>query len=92
MSTVVINSTQLENKISDVLGATFVRATDMSDGCGSKFEIIIVSERFAGIPLVSQHRLVHGAIDEERKSIHALTLKTVTPETWEKIRDQYTKI
>lgn len=64
---------KIRNSIADV---TFVKAVDLSDGCGSKFEVEVVSSEFAGKPLLQQHRLVHKAIEEERKSIHALTLKT----------------
>jgi acid stress-induced BolA-like protein IbaG/YrbA len=37
---------------------------------------------FGGKPLLAQHRLVHKIIEEERKEIHALTLKTLTPGAW----------
>ena len=58
---------------------TFVKAIDLSDGCGSKFEIEIIAEEFRNKPLLQQHRLVHKSIEEERKTIHALTLKTKVP-------------
>mmetsp|Transcript_11082 Transcript_11082/g.15280 ORF Transcript_11082/g.15280 Transcript_11082/m.15280 type:complete len:80 (-) Transcript_11082:74-313(-) len=68
----------LESKIKTSLeGVQSIKVTDLSDGCGSKFEIEIVAEEFIGKPLLAQHRLVHKAIEEERKSIHALTLKTI---------------
>lgn len=37
---------------------------------------------FEGKPLLAQHRLIHKIIEEERKEIHALTLKTMTPVAW----------
>mmetsp|Transcript_20266 Transcript_20266/g.20385 ORF Transcript_20266/g.20385 Transcript_20266/m.20385 type:complete len:105 (-) Transcript_20266:50-364(-) len=85
----IVSVSQLESKISIALNPLFVRATDLSDGCGSKFQIVIVSECFTGKPLLAQHRLVHTAIEEERKRIHALTLKTITPVNWEKLKDEY---
>jgi len=40
-----------------------------------------VSAAFAGKSLIERHRLVFGALSEEMKGpIHALTLKTKTPE------------
>lgn len=41
----VYTEADLENKIKAVLGesCSHVKATDESDGCGSKFEIVIVS-------------------------------------------------
>ena len=76
----VITAEELEAKIREGLThVEFVKAVDMSDGCGAKFEIEIVSEDFRGKPLLAQHRLVHKAISEEREHIHALTLKTKAP-------------
>ena len=76
----VITEELLETKIKENLdGVEFVKATDQSDGCGGKFEIEIISSAFKGKPLLQQHRLVHKAIEEERKEIHALTLKTKAP-------------
>lgn len=73
----VVSAEALEEKIKTSLsGVLFVKAVDVSDGCGSKFELEVVSSEFAGKPLLVQHRLVNRAIEEERKSIHALTLKT----------------
>ena len=79
-NSIVITPEQLEHKIqSTIVGVSFVKAVDLSDGCGAKFEIEIVAEEFKGKALLQQHRLVHKAIEEERKSIHALTLKTKAP-------------
>jgi acid stress-induced BolA-like protein IbaG/YrbA len=76
----IITCDQLEQKIQQNLsGVSFVKAVDLTDGCGGKFEIEIVSEEFRGKPLLAQHRLVHKAIEEERKHIHALSLKTKAP-------------
>eukprot|EP01033_Poteriospumella_lacustris_P012097 gene12097-8647_t len=80
MSDTGITPERLEEKLrAGLVGVQSVKATDLSDGCGAKFEIEIVAEDFAGKPLLQQHRLVHKAIEEERKVIHALTLKTKAP-------------
>ncbi len=71
---------QLEAKIRNGLTSVeYVKAVDESSGCGAKFEIEIVSADFQGKPLLAQHRLIHKILEEERKSIHALTLKTRAP-------------
>jgi stress-induced morphogen len=76
-SIVVVTPAQLEAKLRASLNdVVFVRAEDLSDGCGAKFEIEIVSADFAGKPLLAQHRMVHKVLEEERQHIHALTLKT----------------
>jgi BolA protein len=57
---------------------------DFSDaGCsGAKIEITLVAPEFEGKPLLQCHRLVRKVLEEERKSIHALVLKTIPPSKW----------
>ncbi len=75
-----ITAEMLEAKLNAGLSSVeYIKAVDQSDGCGSKFEIEIISSDFIGKPLLAQHRLVHKIIEEERQSIHALTLKTRAP-------------
>ncbi len=77
---VVITAEVLEAKIASSLqGVHLVKACDLSDGCGAKYEIEVICEEFKGKPLIAQHRMIHKAIEEERKHIHALTLKTKAP-------------
>ncbi|RYH05135.1 BolA family transcriptional regulator [archaeon] len=72
-----ITAELLESKVRESIpNVEYVKAVDLSDGCGSKFEIEVVSSEFAGKPLLAQHRLVHKAIEKERQTIHALTVKT----------------
>lgn len=51
---------------------------------GVHFEAIVISADFAGKSLLQQHRLVYAALGErmQREEIHALSLKTFTPEAW----------
>lgn len=52
-------------------------------GDGAHFEAIIVSPAFAGLPRVRRHQLVYGALgDRMREEIHALSMKTLSPEEW----------
>ncbi len=53
-------------------------------GTGDHFEARVVSARFQGLPLVRQHQLVYGALDEKLATgeLHALALKTFTPDQW----------
>ena len=53
---------------------------DLSDGCGGKFDAVIVSKKFEGLALLARHRLVNEVLKEELKTIHAFTQKTLTPE------------
>ena len=57
------------------------------DGDGTNFEAVIVSDTFNGKTLLERHKLVYNALGEAMKEkIHALSLKTYTPEQWEKIK------
>lgn len=67
---------------------SFQEVIDDSDGCGGKFNAIIVSELFAGKSLLQRHRLVNTALSEELKTIHAFSQKTFTPEQWETQQSQ----
>jgi acid stress-induced BolA-like protein IbaG/YrbA len=52
-------------------------------GDGAHFEAVIVSPAFAGLTRVRQHQLVYGALGERmREEIHALSMKTYSPEEW----------
>jgi acid stress-induced BolA-like protein IbaG/YrbA len=48
---------------------------------GAHFEALIVSKAFEGRRLVQRHQLVYAALgDRMREEIHALSMKTLTPE------------
>jgi BolA protein len=50
-------------------------------GGGGHFQVRIVSPAFEGKSLVARHRLVYGLLaDEMRGPVHALALRTLTPE------------
>jgi len=52
-------------------------------GDGAHFEAVIVSPSFAGLNRVKQHQLVYAALgDRMREEIHALSMKTFSPEEW----------
>lgn len=52
-------------------------------GDGQHFEAIIVSPEFSGKNMVQQHQLVYKALgDRMRQEIHALSMKTYSPEDW----------
>jgi len=51
------------------------------DGDGQHFQAIIVSPAFVGKRLIQRHQLVYAALgDRMREEIHALSMKTLTPE------------
>jgi acid stress-induced BolA-like protein IbaG/YrbA len=53
---------------------------------GQHFEAVIVSPVFVGKNMVQQHQLVYQALgDRMRSEIHALSMRTFTPEAWAKM-------
>lgn len=53
------------------------------EGDGHHFEAVIVSPLFRGKSKVQQHQLVYQALgDRMREEIHALSMRTLTPEQW----------
>ena len=52
------------------------------DGDGRHFEAVIVSKAFEGKWMLQQHRLVYQVLGDRMEQIHALSMKTMTPEQW----------
>ena len=53
-------------------------------GDGSHFEAVVVSEAFAGMSPIQKQRLVMAAVRQQIDSgeLHALSIKTFTPQQW----------
>jgi BolA family transcriptional regulator, general stress-responsive regulator len=57
-------------------------------GGGGHFRALIVSRHFAGQSPVARQRAVYAALGEAMRSeIHALSLRTLTPEEWQAAAD-----
>lgn len=53
-------------------------------GDGRHFEAVVVSDEFAGKNRVQRHQLVFKTLgDRMREEIHALSIKTFTPQEWQ---------
>ena len=53
-------------------------------GDGHHFEAVIVSREFEGLSRIKRHQRVYAALGERmREEIHALSMKTLTPEEWQ---------
>jgi acid stress-induced BolA-like protein IbaG/YrbA len=52
-------------------------------GDGQHFQALVVSAEFAGRSRVQRHQLVYAALGGRmREEIHALSMRTLTPEEW----------
>uniref|UniRef100_M4BXR7 BolA-like protein n=1 Tax=Hyaloperonospora arabidopsidis (strain Emoy2) TaxID=559515 RepID=M4BXR7_HYAAE len=68
------------------LKAEHVKVTDVSGGCGSMFDVEVASAQFAGQSRVKQHRMVNEVLREEIKTMHGLTIRTMTPEQFRSLQ------
>jgi acid stress-induced BolA-like protein IbaG/YrbA len=76
----MLTSTQIETYIAQGLSCEHVAVMGND---GQHFEAVVVSPEFAGKNKVQQHQLVYKALgDRMRAEIHALSMRTYTPEQW----------
>ena len=79
----MLSAQQLEAYITQNLACEYIKV--LGDD-GSHFEAIVVSPAFVGKNMVQQHQLVYAALgDRMRAEIHALSMKTYTPEKWNEV-------
>ena len=75
-----MNADEVKNTIMNGLPCDHVEV--LGDD-GQHFEAVIVSPQFIGKNKVQQHQLVYLALgDRMRAEIHALAMRTFTPEGW----------
>lgn len=71
---------EYEQKIYGILSESFlpknIQVKDVSGGCGSMFAILVESDRFQGLSMIKQHRLVNEVLKDEIAKWHGLQLKT----------------
>ena len=84
----MVSLQQVKETIEQQIPNSQVTITDLTGG-GDHLEAIVVSDEFEGKTRVKQHQLVYGALQNEftTDAIHALALKTYTPEAWSKLNN-----
>jgi acid stress-induced BolA-like protein IbaG/YrbA len=80
----MIDLKEVETRIKTRLPGAEVIVRDLTGG-GDHLEAVVVSAEFDGKTRVKQHQLVYSALQEAMASeaIHALALKTYTPQAWQ---------
>lgn len=77
--------TTIEAAIPDTTAHIFDPMND-----GQHLEAVVISPAFEGLMLIKQHKLVMNALKEAfQESVHALGLKTMTPQQWEEEKSKY---
>jgi acid stress-induced BolA-like protein IbaG/YrbA len=81
-----MNPVTLKQKLETLAPGTEAQVVDMT-GTQDHYQAIVVSPVFEGKLTIEQHRLVFGLVQAEVDSgeIHALTLKTYTPEKFKNL-------
>ena len=79
----------IQQKLSEAFSPLNLEVINESDnhsvppGSESHFKVVLVSQEFAGEPLIQRHRRVNRVLAEELAGgIHALALHTLTPQEW----------
>ena len=57
-------------------------------GEGASFHLLVVCSQFEGLSMVKKQQIVYQCLNDQIASgeIHAVSMKTYTPEEWEKVR------
>lgn len=75
-----------DNIRAGIEGVAEVQVKDLT-GTMDHYEATIVAAGFEGKTRVEQHQMVYRALGELMAGpVHALALKTYTPETWAKVK------
>ncbi len=80
---------EIQSLILTALPGARVLVEDMV-GDGNHFQATIVAEQFVDLPMIKQHKLVYAAVQPQLDSgeLHALSLKTYSPEQWQQTQVQ----
>lgn len=87
-----VRAQAIENALRDKLQAQHVAVLDQSSlheghlgaqSGGGHFQVLVVSDQFRGLSRVAAQRVVYEALGElMTNDIHALSMRTLTPEEW----------
>lgn len=76
----MVTPQQIQDWIAAGLPCDYVKVV----GDGQHFEAVIVSAEFVGKLPVARHQRVYQALGDRMKAeIHALSMRTLTPEEWQ---------
>ena len=79
----MVSPQQVEAMIKAEIPDAQVQVQDLTGG-GDHYQVTVVSSVFEGKGLVKQHQIVYGAVQQamSTEAIHALAVKTYTPQAW----------
>ncbi len=79
---VEIMQAQIEEKVRASIDVAdlVIQDTTCGNGCGTAFRLVVISEDFVDVKLLDRQRQVNEILQTEIPQLHALELKTWTPE------------
>jgi acid stress-induced BolA-like protein IbaG/YrbA len=82
----MLDPRDIERQIVAALPGAEVEVIDTT-GTGDHFQARVVSETFVGKTMVEQHQMIYAPLKAQISSgaLHALALKTYTPEQWARV-------
>jgi acid stress-induced BolA-like protein IbaG/YrbA len=85
----MLDPKDIERRIATALPGAEVEVRDLT-GTGDHFEARVVAAAFEGLAMVDQHQAVYGSLRDvlESGALHALALKTYTPEQWKRFQSR----
>ena len=80
----MMRAEDIEQYIGNALPCQHIRV----EGDGQHWQALVVSPEFVGKTRIARHKMVNATVQERLASneIHALSLKTMTPEEWDAVR------
>jgi stress-induced morphogen len=80
---------QLRERLLTLAPDAVVEVKDLT-GTQDHWQAMLVSSAFEGLSMVKQHQLVYGLVAPEVQSgeVHALSLKTLTPEQYKTLKEK----
>lgn len=80
----MLQAIEIQKIIESNLKCNYVKVTGDD---GTHFEAVIVSDAFINQSMIKQHQQVYSALGNMmQKEIHALSIKTFTPDDWNQIK------
>lgn len=65
---------QIYTKLTEALQPSKLTVKDVSGGCGSAYAVEVSSEKFTGLSMIKQQRMVNQILKEEIANMHAYVL------------------
>jgi len=84
----MLDAKDIAQRIAAALPGAAVEVRDLT-GTGDHFEARVVSATFEGMAMLDQHQAVYAPLKDvlDSGALHALALKTYTPEQWKRLQE-----